>query len=65
MKIAYDPAKNTWNIRERGLSFDGVAALDWSTAIVRRDTRRDYGEEIPGLGRRVRWQPLRRRFRDA
>ena len=44
MKIAYDPAKNTWNIRERGLSFNDVTMLDWSSAIVRRDERKDYGE---------------------
>ena len=44
MKIGYDPAKNAWNIGERGLSFDAVAWLDWNTALVRRDTRKDYGE---------------------
>ena len=27
------------------LSFDGVAVLDWAGAIVRRDTRKDYGED--------------------
>ena len=45
MLFGYDPAKNAWNIRERGLSFDEVMALDWSSAIVRRDTRKDYGED--------------------
>ena len=41
---AYDPGKGAWNIRERGPSFADVATLDWASAVVRRDTRRDYGE---------------------
>jgi uncharacterized DUF497 family protein len=45
MRFGYDPRKNTWNIRERGLPFDGVAMLDWEGAIIRRDTGRDYGED--------------------
>jgi uncharacterized DUF497 family protein len=44
MAITFDPAKNARNIAERGLSFERVADLDWSAALVRRDTRRDYGE---------------------
>ena len=44
MKITYDPAKNDWNIRERGLSFDRVAEVDFTTAGIHVDTRRDYGE---------------------
>jgi uncharacterized DUF497 family protein len=45
MDVAYDPAKNARNIEERGLSFDEVPWLDWSTAIEIEDTRRDYGEK--------------------
>ena len=44
MRITFDPAKNARNIAERGLSFERVAELDWETAIVAEDTRRDYGE---------------------
>ena len=44
MEIGYDPGKNARNIQERGLSFDDVALLDWDMAMVRQDTRRDYGE---------------------
>ncbi len=44
MRITFDPAKNERNIAERGLSFERVADLEWDTAIVREDTRRDYGE---------------------
>jgi uncharacterized protein len=45
MKLGYDPRKNAWNIRERGLPFGDVATLDWDNASVWQDTRRDYGEE--------------------
>jgi len=45
VEYGYDPRKNAWNIRERGLSFADVALLDWEAAIVRRDTRKDYGED--------------------
>jgi uncharacterized protein len=44
MRLGYDPQKIAWNIRARGLSFDEVALLDWETAVVRPDSRRDYGE---------------------
>jgi uncharacterized DUF497 family protein len=44
MRLGYDPQKNAWNIRERGLSFDDVALLDWTTATIREDRRQDYGE---------------------
>lgn len=44
MKITYDDAKNAANIRIRGLSFDEAAELDWASAVMIEDTRRDYGE---------------------
>lgn len=44
MDIGYDPGKSARNVRERGLPFDDVVWLDWSTAIERQDDRRDYGE---------------------
>jgi len=44
MKITYDPAKNSRNIDNRGLSFDEVANFDFETAICWEDTRKDYGE---------------------
>ena len=45
MKLGYDPRKNAQNIRERGLSFDDVAMLDWENAAIREDMRKDYGED--------------------
>ena len=44
MAIKFDRRKNARNIAERGLSFERVTDLDWSTAIIREDTRRDYRE---------------------
>jgi uncharacterized protein len=44
MAITFDPAKSARNIAERGLSFERVADLEWDTAVITEDTRRDYGE---------------------
>jgi len=52
VRITYDPAKNDRNIAERGLPFDLVHELDWTTALAVQDTRRDYGEvrlQVMGL----------------
>jgi uncharacterized DUF497 family protein len=57
MRLTFDPAKNARNIATRGLPFDLVADIDWATAVLREDTRKDYGERrvrVLGLiGRRV------------
>ena len=39
MAIAYDPAKNARNIRERGLPFDRAAEFDFSTATFDTEIR--------------------------
>lgn len=44
MFISFDPAKNAWNIRERGLDFRLVTELEWETAWIAQDERFDYGE---------------------
>jgi uncharacterized DUF497 family protein len=44
MAVTFDPHKNAKNIAERGLSFERIADLDWDTAVIMVDTRRDYGE---------------------
>lgn len=44
MKITFDPKKNADNIRDRQLPFDYVAKLEWSSAVVVEDVRKDYGE---------------------
>lgn len=45
MEIEFDPEKNDWNMRERGISFEQAQDFDWDGALVWRDTRRDYSEE--------------------
>lgn len=45
MKITFDPKKNADNIRERHLSFDEVLKLEWSSAMILEDARKDYGEQ--------------------
>lgn len=44
MKIEFDPAKSAKNAKERGLSFELTAELDWSAAVTVEDRRRDHGE---------------------
>lgn len=39
-----DPKKEDRNIAERGLSLDLAEHLDWSTALIWEDQRKDYGE---------------------
>ena len=42
--ISFDPAKSHRNQVERGLPFSLVLDLDWISALIKEDTRRDYGE---------------------
>ncbi len=44
MKVDFDLLKNERNIRERQLSFERVAEVDFNTALVFPDTRKAYGE---------------------
>jgi len=44
MRLTFDPAKNARNIRERGLPFELVAVIEWTSALFREDTRKEYGE---------------------
>ena len=44
MEVEFDPIKNERNIRERRLSFERVAEVDFNTALVFPDTRKAYGE---------------------
>ena len=39
-----DPRKEGRNIAERGLSLDLAEQLDWATAVIWEDKRKDYGE---------------------
>jgi uncharacterized DUF497 family protein len=44
MKVDFDPIKNERNIKERRLSFERAAEVDFNTALVFPDTRKAYGE---------------------
>jgi len=39
-----DPEKEHRNLAERGLSLDLAEQLDWATALIWEDKRKDYGE---------------------
>lgn len=45
MKIEYDPNKNQWNIENRNLPFELADELDWDTAHIIEDIRKDYPEQ--------------------
>jgi hypothetical protein len=42
--VSFDPAKSEKNRQQRGLPFDAAELFDFETAILRQDTRVDYGE---------------------
>jgi uncharacterized protein len=44
MKIIYDPQKSTLNLDKHGVSLELANAIDWDFALVKPDTRKDYGE---------------------
>ena len=44
MRISFDPAKDEWNIRVRGLSFSAAADFDFENPLYAVDDRHDYGE---------------------
>ena len=45
MKIAFDPAKRDWTLRERGLDFAEAAEVFAGQTIDIPDHRHDYGED--------------------
>ncbi len=42
--ISFDQVKSLRNEVERGLSFCLVQDLEWISALIKEDTRKDYGE---------------------
>lgn len=43
-EISFDPQKDARNVRQRGLSFARAAEVDFNSALILQDSRRDYGE---------------------
>ena len=51
MEVTFDSAKNSWNNRKRGLSFERAVDFDFETAVYSLDRRHEYGEDrIIALG---------------
>ena len=44
MHFSFDSDKNNRNIAERGLSFTLAEQLDWFSALIEEDVRKNYGE---------------------
>lgn len=44
MKLDWDETKRQATLRTRGLDFADVDRIEWETALVFDDDRRDYGE---------------------
>ena len=44
MNVTFDPIKSRRNEEERGLPFSLVEWMEWDSAWIREDTRRNYGE---------------------
>jgi len=44
VKITFDPAKDAANIAKHGISLSEAGSLEWETALIWSDVRKDYGE---------------------
>lgn len=44
MNFIFDPLKDVANSAKHGVSLAKAALLDWETALIWRDLRKDYGE---------------------
>ena len=55
--LGFDPVKSARNARERNLSFELAAELEWAQAVIYEDERFDYGET-----RMIALAPLRGRL---
>ena len=51
MEYGFDPKKRASNLAKHGTDFAAVEHFRWSSALVRADTRDDYGEvRLTALG---------------
>uniref|UniRef100_E6QSD4 Protein containing DUF497 n=1 Tax=mine drainage metagenome TaxID=410659 RepID=E6QSD4_9ZZZZ len=44
MEISFDLAKSERNVADRGLPFTLVEQMDWLSAVIKEDVRKNYGE---------------------
>lgn len=45
MLIDFDPSKDRVNQAKHGVSLADAGLIEWETALIRSDSRKDYGEE--------------------
>lgn len=45
MQFEWDEAKNALNKAKHGVDFALTSSFDWSSALIERDDRVDYGED--------------------
>jgi uncharacterized DUF497 family protein len=51
IRVTYDLAKDGANVEKHGVSLAMAAALEWDSAVIWPDTRRQYGEpRMAGIG---------------
>ena len=51
MEIVFDPAKDVANRNKHGVSLAEASCLEWESAVIWPDTRREYGEaRMAGIG---------------
>ena len=43
-EIEFDPRKDAVNVSKHGISLGRAQDFDWSSAVIRADSRRTYGE---------------------
>lgn len=53
MKISFDPAKDAGNFLKHGIHLAEAAGLEWDAALVKPDSRHDYGE-----ARKIGYAPI-------
>ncbi len=44
IQIIFDPAKDAANLAKHGLSLEDADRIEWDTALIEDDNRRDCGE---------------------
>lgn len=44
MRIIFDPGKDGINLEKHGVRLEMAVKLNWDSALIWRDVRRDYGE---------------------
>lgn len=57
MKILFDPAKDALNFQKHGVHLAEAEELEWDAALVKQDSRHNYGE-----ARQIGYAPMANRL---